>query len=96
MWRILLREKGVLFHLPHARKYELYQEIYKLLSPNGIFINVEHVASQSKWGEMLSDELFIDYLTAFEEKQGSGKKRDQISRDFHNREDKKDNILISA
>jgi tRNA (cmo5U34)-methyltransferase len=32
-------------HLPDARKLSLYEEIFRLLLPCGVFLNLEHVAS---------------------------------------------------
>jgi tRNA (cmo5U34)-methyltransferase len=32
-------------HLPHVRKRSLYQEIFAMLVPDGVFCNLEHVAS---------------------------------------------------
>jgi tRNA (cmo5U34)-methyltransferase len=32
-------------HVTHPRKRELYAEIFSLLSPGGVFLNLEHVAS---------------------------------------------------
>ena len=34
-------------HVSHQRKRTLYQEIFGLLAPNGVFCNLEHVASPS-------------------------------------------------
>lgn len=34
-------------HLPHPRKQELYQEVWAVLEPGGVFSNLEHVASPS-------------------------------------------------
>ncbi len=34
-------------HLPHERKRALYQEIFAMLVPGGVFCNLEHIASPS-------------------------------------------------
>lgn len=34
-------------HLKHKRKYTLYEEIYNILYPTGVFCNFEHVSSPS-------------------------------------------------
>lgn len=75
-------------HLPHAKKKELYQEIYRMLAPGGIFINVEHTASATLELEKLHDELFIDHLANHTKKE-----RQQVADDYTSRPDKEDNIL---
>src|SRR5262249_34868926 len=49
-------------HLPHERKRTLYAEIYGLLLPEGLFVNMEHVASASSWGEDMYNEAMIEHL----------------------------------
>lgn len=44
-------------HLIHPRKKQLYTEIFDLLTPNGVFLNMEHVASAT-------EELHQKFLTA--------------------------------
>jgi tRNA (cmo5U34)-methyltransferase len=75
-------------HLPHEQKKELYKEIYDLLAPGGIFINMEHTASATPEIEKLHDELFIDHLS-------NHYKRDlkEVAQEYYSRPDKKDNIL---
>jgi SAM-dependent methyltransferase len=52
-------------HLPHERKRTLYEEIWALLEPGGVFCNLEHVASASSYGH----ERFLEMMgiTAAEE-----------------------------
>jgi tRNA (cmo5U34)-methyltransferase len=35
-------------HIPHERKRSLYAEVYDLLAPGGVFLNLEHVSSPSE------------------------------------------------
>ncbi|ACK67514.1 Methyltransferase type 12 [Rippkaea orientalis PCC 8801] len=80
-------------HQPDHRKQQIYQEIYDLLKPGGLFLNLEHIASRSKLGETAFDELFIDSLYAFHQHNGSTKSREEIDQEYYNRADKTANIL---
>ena len=63
-------------HQPDERKREIYQEIYSILAPGGIFLNLEHVASASRWGEIQFEEYFIDSLHRYHGPRG--KAREQV------------------
>lgn len=78
-------------HQPDAIKQRLYRDIHSLLSPGGIFLNLEHVASASRWGEEQFEAYFIDSLYQFHAPRG--KSREQVTADFYHRPDKDANIL---
>lgn len=80
-------------HLPDRRKRELYAEIFHLLAPGGMFVNIEHVASHGGWVEAISDEMMVDWLYAFHQRRGAEKTRAQIRDEFLHRPDKAANIL---
>jgi SAM-dependent methyltransferase len=83
-------------HQPDQRKKEVYAELYELLNPGGIFLNLEHVASHSPWVELRFEELFIDALYAYQQKIGSGMSRQQVDEAFYSRPDKEANILAAV
>lgn len=76
-------------HQPDERKRAIYREIFQLLSPGGIFVNVEHVASATKWVESVNDELFIDHLHRLRPNES----REDVASRFFYRPDKAANIL---
>ena len=76
-------------HQPDTRKREVYAELFRLLSPGGIFINVEHVQSPTPWLSAINDELFIDHL----HRAHPGQSRDEVASTYYRRPDKAANIL---
>jgi ubiquinone/menaquinone biosynthesis C-methylase UbiE len=83
-------------HQPDQRKRELYAEIYKALNDGGVFLNLEHVASENRNVENLFDEYFIDCLHRFHAGLGNAKAREAISASHYSRSDKAENILASV
>ncbi len=80
-------------HQPDARKRAIYREIYDLLKPGGVFINIEHVAPASEWVENQFDNLFIDSQLAYHQTRGSEKTWETVAQEYHNRPHKEANIL---
>jgi ubiquinone/menaquinone biosynthesis C-methylase UbiE len=76
-------------HQPDNRKREVYAEIFALLAPSGVFVNVEHVSSASPWVASIHDELFVDHLAWHH----AGRDRTELAAEYYNRPDKAANIL---
>ncbi|MGH2535293.1 MAG: class I SAM-dependent methyltransferase [Thermomicrobiales bacterium] len=80
-------------HLPDDRKRTLYGEIYGLLSPGGVFVNIEHVLPATPWVGGINDTLFIDSLDAHHQRLGGAKTRQEVADKYFFRPDKAANIL---
>jgi trans-aconitate methyltransferase len=80
-------------HQPDRRKRELYAEIFELLAPGGLFLNLEHVASASEEIQAVFDEFFIDHLHAHHCQSEPDKRRAEIAETYYTRPDKVENIL---
>lgn len=88
---------GFSIHHQHDnRKREIYQEIFSLLNPGGLFLNLEHVASASELGGRIHDDYFIDALDNFHRGIGSGKSGSEVADEYYRRPDKEANILASV
>jgi ubiquinone/menaquinone biosynthesis C-methylase UbiE len=81
-------------HLKNGRKYELFEEIFKILKPDGIFINMEHVASTTKFGNSLFNDLIVDTLHAKLDKENKKESKEDLMKEYLNRADQYENILL--
>jgi SAM-dependent methyltransferase len=72
-------------HQTDENKMRIYQQIFDLLNPGGLFLNLEHVASRAPWMETIFDDIFIDHLR----QAGMDDDREQ----YEDRPDKHANIL---
>ncbi len=80
-------------HQPDEGKRRVYRQIFDLLKPGGMFINIEHVASASRWVETVFDAYFIDALHANHIEQGGRQSREQVANELYYRPDKAANLL---
>lgn len=68
-------------HLEHERKRELYEEIFSLLNPGGIFLNMDCVAGSS-WSEELFENLLVDAIAAKKRSRGNDRSNAEIREKF--------------
>ncbi len=78
-------------HQPHRRKRSLYADIFELLRPGGIFVNIEHVASASAWVESVHDRYFVENV---HEAGGFAQQSlEEALEEYRNRPDREANVL---
>jgi SAM-dependent methyltransferase len=75
-------------HHDDEKKYSIYKDVFNILKPGGVFLNLEHVASPNPKIEKLFDEAFVDGLYAYHVRSGGKESRQDIAYKFYNREDK--------
>jgi trans-aconitate methyltransferase len=77
-------------HLPDQRKRSLYAEILALLSPGGMFINMEHVKSPTSRYQAAFDQMLVDGIHSLAADQQT---KEDVERAYRNRQDAETNIL---
>ena len=83
-------------HQPDRRKKEIYSEMHDILSPGGVFLNLEHVMSKTPEVERLFEEYYIDHLLDYHSASDSSIKREKIAEGYQNRPDKDEDQLADV
>lgn len=71
--------------IPDGRKREIFREIHQILTPGGLLLNFEHVASATRWTESAMDDQVIDLIFGEFIRNGKKKARTQVAREFYER-----------
>ena len=80
-------------HIENDQKKRLYNDIFQLLKPNGIFLNLEHVSSPAEKLEELFSDLFDERMMDYQIHIGDEKSKEEIKEMYHDPIHKKLNIL---
>ncbi len=80
-------------HSEDDRKRALYEDIFYLLNPGGVFVNVEHIASASLLGETLFEDAYTESLTRHRRARGEEIDLEDVREEIRNRPDKAANRL---
>lgn len=80
-------------HQSDERKKELYSEIFELLAPGGLFLNIEHVTSATEWVNSLFNNCFIDSLYKMHKQSNDNLTKEEVEKEYYRRDDKANNIL---
>ena len=83
-------------HIDNEKKKNLYEDIFNLLKPGGIFINLEHVSSPTEKIEELFNDLFLDGMSDYQESIGEKKTKEEIKNIYHDPKHKELNKLESV
>ena len=81
-------------HSEDVRKQALYAEIFQLLRPGGVFVNIEHVASASPLGEELFERAYAQNLVRIRREQGRETSFEDVLSELTDRLDKAANRLV--
>jgi len=80
-------------HQPDKRKKEIYREIFKLLAPRGLFLNLEHVRSATPKLKSVFDDYFVAVLYEHLRRLNKRLTRKKVSEKYYHNQLREANIL---
>lgn len=80
-------------HQTDRKKKEIYRQIFGLLRPGGLFLNMEHVTSRTERLKKVFEEYFIDSLYARFRRLNKKITRRQVGENFYHNKLRDSNIL---
>ena len=80
-------------HIKNPDKLSLYQDIFGLLNQDGVFLNLEHVASPSQEIKEMFNDLFLDCMADYHEHIHDSRSADEIKVIYDDPEHKALNLL---
>ena len=83
-------------HQPDSSKRRLYGEIFEILRPGGMFVNLEHVASPTERLSQLWDRIRVDSLYELAVQRKLNKTRAAVEKEYFERPDREANIFCSV
>lgn len=83
-------------HIENEQKKRLFNDIYQLLNPGGLFLNLEHVSSPSENLVDLFENLFDDRMMEYQKDINDEKTREEIREMYHDPEHELLNKLESV
>lgn len=83
-------------HVENETKRRIFKDLFALLNPGGIFLNLEHVSSPTEKIEDLFNDLFLSGMADYQKHIGDEKTAAEIKEIYHDPNHKKLNILESV
>lgn len=80
-------------HQPDKKKKEIYRQIFELLRPGGLFLNLEHVASATGDLKKIFDDYFVDSLYGHLRQWDPRLSRREVSEKYYHNKLRESNIL---